>query len=137
MEEHNIIFDYYNGRFSYMKLIMDKLNRHSIEKTIIGEIFNTFLSRLDSNEIHEIVIYSSLFENKINSLGNEQKMMLLNNLYNCYIKNMILNFSNGDMDAVIYFFKDLEEKIKIYSCYYGLYGEDGYFKEKNQRITIR
>ena len=137
MEFENIKFDYYNSRFSYMRYIMESLNKSSIEQAIVGEIFNTFLSRYDSNGVNELVIYSSLFENKTNSMDENKKMLLLNNLYNCYIKNMMICFSNNDIDSVIYFFNTLQEKIKVYSCYYGLCGEKGYFKNIDMKSLAK
>lgn len=137
MEFESIKFDYYNSRFSYMRYIMEQLNKSSIEQAILGEIFNTFVSRYDSNEVNEIVIYSSMFENKINKLDENKRYELLNNLYNCYIKNMIINFSNGDMDAVILFFNNLQDKIKSFSGYYGICGEKGYFNSLDNKAFIR
>ncbi len=141
MGENIIKFDHYSNRFSYLRFIMETLDRGNIEEAIVGQIFNTFLSRLDSNEIAEIVIYSSLFESKVNSLEKDRKQELLNNLYDCYIKGMIINYSNGDVEAVIYFFKTLMEKVKMYSGYYGIYGEEGCFKSiekrENNYIKVR
>ena len=97
MEFESIKFDYYNSRFSYMRYIMEQLNKSSIEQAILGEIFNTFVSRYDSNEVNEIVIYSSMFENKINKSDENKRYELLNNLYNCYIKNMIINFIRSNL----------------------------------------
>lgn len=133
MKGNYIKFDYYSQRFSYLRFIMESLDRGNIEEAIVGQIFNTFLSRLDSNEIEEIVIYSSLFESRVNSLKEEEKQELLINLYNCYIKEMVINYSNRDMDTVIYFFKALMEKVKMYSGYYGIYGEEGCFKSIENR----
>ena len=137
MDNDFMKFDHYNSRFSYMKLIMDTLDRYEIEKIIVGEVFNVFSSRLDSNEIKEIVIYSSLFESKINKLNDVDKKALLNDLYEKYVKNIILNFSNGDIDAVIMFFNELEDKIKVISGYYGIYGEEGYFNNVNERLILK
>ena len=129
-------FDYYNSGFSYLKLIMEELERYEIEKLIVGEVFNVFMSKLDSNEVKEMIVYSSLFENKINKLNDREKKALLNNLFEKYIKNIILNFSNEDIDAVIMFFKELEDQVKVISGYYGLYGEEGYFNSLDRRKSI-
>lgn len=130
-------FDYYNSTFSYMKVIMEELDRYNIEKLIIEEVFNTFLNRKDASEIEEIVIYSSLFENKINKLDENSRKNLLNDLYNNYIKNIILNFSNNDVDAVIVFFDELQGKIKSISGYYGLFGDNGYFNHMEEKLSNR
>ncbi len=136
MENTRFILDYYNSVFSYMKLIMDNLDKTNIEKLVVREIFNTFLNRFDNNDIKEIVIYSALFENKINKLDKEEKNNLYNNLYNDYIKEIIINYSNGEMDRVITIYRDLEEKIKVLSGYYGIYGEEGYFYRMSNKKII-
>ena len=136
METQNIKFDYYNARFSYIRYIMESLNKSSNEQAIVGEIFNTFLSNLDNNEINEIVIYSALFEKKINEMALEERKEKIEFLYDCYIKSMMVSFSNNDIDALIFFYKGLENKIKEISCYYGIYGEDGYFNYVNNKASI-
>ena len=49
---------------------------------------------------------------------------------------MMVSFSNNDIDALIFFYKGLENKIKEISCYYGIYGEDGYFNYVNNKASI-
>ena len=138
METQNIKFDYYNSRFSYLKFIMEYLHKSESENMIVGEIFNNFLSKMDSNEIKEIILYSALFENNVLKMSKEKRDELLNNIYDCYIKSMMAHFSNKNMEALAFFYNKLSEKIKIISGYYGLYGDNGYFDTlKNNQIISR
>ena len=127
MEINDIKFDYYSLIFTYIKLIMESLNKTTIEGLVVREIFNVFFNRMDSNEIEEMVIYSSLFENRINKMNNQERNDLLNNLYESYIKNIMINYTNRDMDAVISFYDELNNKIKSISGYYELHNENEYF----------
>ena len=136
MEMQNMKFDYYNSRFSYMRLIMELLNKYNVEQIVVGEIFNSFLSGLDANEIKEMIIYSSLFENKLYGMNEEERNILLNNLYECYIKSMIVNFSNNDVEAFTFFYEGLEERVKMISGYYGIYGEDGFIDYVNKTSFV-
>ena len=136
MEINDIKFDYYSLIFTYIKLIMESLNKTTIEGLVVREIFNVFFNRMDSNEIEEMVIYSSLFENRINKMNNQEKNDLLNNLYEFYIKNIMINYTNRDMDAVIYFYDELNNKIKSISGYYELHNEDEYFDNMSNTKVI-
>ena len=137
MNNNIVETDLYNSRFSYIKLIMEYLEKKEIEKIVVGEIFNNFFTNIDNENIDELVIYSSLFENRINMLNQLSKKNLLNNLYDCYIKNLIINFSNRDMEMTNYFLVELDNKIKMLSGYYGLY-EKGYFNNKeNKKLTLK
>ncbi len=134
MENLNIKFDHYKSRFNYLRFIMERLNKSEVEHTIVGEVFNTVLSNMDSREIDEMVIYSSLFESKVLKMGEDEQAELLNNLYDCYIKSMMVHFSNNDVEALSFFYKRLEEIIKIISCYYGTYGEEGFLNYFDKKI---
>lgn len=116
-------FDYYNNSFSYVKVIMKNLN-NNMEELVMRDIFNEMVRDMDSNNIYEMLIVSSLFEKKLNSLNKAQKDDLLNNLYSCYIKPMFLNYMNDEKDMVKFFFNSLNNKIVSLSSFYGLFGEN-------------
>ena len=120
---NNELFDYYNNSFSYVKVIMKNLN-NNLESYVMREIFNEIVNDMDSNKIYEMLIVSSLFEKKLNSFNNEQKRNLINNLYSCYIKPMILNYSNNEMEMTKYFFDSLNSKVVSLSGFYGIFGDD-------------
>lgn len=120
---NNELFDYYNNSFSYVKVIMKNLD-NNLESYVMREIFNEIVNDMDSNKIYEMLIVSSLFEKKLNSFNNEQKRNLINNLYSCYIKPMILNYSNNEMEMTKYFFDSLNSKVVSLSGFYGIFGDD-------------
>ncbi len=120
---NNELFDYYNNIFSYVKVIMKNLD-NNLESYVMREIFNEIVNDMDSNKIYEMLIVSSLFEKKLNSFNNEQKRNLINNLYSCYIKPMILNYSNNEMEMTKYFFDSLNSKVVSLSGFYGIFGDD-------------
>ena len=120
---NNELFDYYNNSFSYVKVIMKNLD-NNLESYVMREIFNEIVNDMDSNKIYEMLIVSSLFEKKLNSFNNEQKRNLINNLYSCYIKPMILNYSNNEMEMTKYFFDSLNSKVVSLSGFYGMFGDD-------------
>ncbi len=121
--DRNEKFDYYNNSFSYVKIIMKNLN-NSLEECVVREIFNEMVSDMDSNDIYEMLIISSLFEKKLNSLSETQKNKLLNDIYTCYIKPMIINYAHDEMDLVKLFFNSLKNKVLSMSGFYGLFGDN-------------
>lgn len=116
-------FDYYNNSFSFVKVIMKNLN-NNLEEFVMREIFNEMAGDMDSNGIYEMLIVSSLFEKKLNSLNETQKNKLLNDIYTCYIKPMIINYAHDEMDLVKLFFNSLKSKVLSMSGFYGLFGDN-------------
>lgn len=123
---NNEKFDYYNNTFSYMKIIMKNLNsdKKNLEVMVIKSLFNDIVEEMDSNKIYEMIIISSLFEKKINSLNENEKRRLINDLYSCYIKSMIVNYVNNEMTMVKFFFDSLYSRVLDISGFYGVFGDN-------------
>ena len=126
MEFDEIKYDYYTNTFNYLKLIMDYLIKkgHSINETfIVRECFNNFSSDMNEEDIKRLVICSSLFEKKLISMPKNEQNMLIDLIYSCYIKGMIINYSNSDYETSKVFYNTMNNKVLEYSGYIGLFGE--------------
>ena len=115
-------FKNYFKMYSYLKIIMELLNKENdIENFVIGEIFNDKIKDMNDEDIKYMYIYSALFENRLLKMDNESRKNIINVLYESYIKSMIVNFSNGNIDAANVFYNMLDERVKMISEYYGIY----------------
>ena len=115
-------FKNYFKMYSYLKIIMELLNKeNNIENFVISEIFNDKIKDINEEDIKYMYIYSALFENRLLKMDNESRKNIINILYENYIKSMIVNFSNGNIDAANVFYNMLDERVKMISEYYGIY----------------
>ena len=122
---NNELFDYYDNIFSYVKVIMkNSKNENNLEKLVIRDIFNEVVGEMDSNKIYEMLIISSLFEKKLKELNKVEREKTINNMYSCYIKPMILNYTNNCNDMVKFFFEALNNKVLSISGFYGIFGDN-------------
>ena len=135
--DNNKLFDYYDNIFSYVKVIMKNVKNENknMDMFVVKEIFNKIVNDMDSEKIYEMLVVSSLFEKKFNLLNNNLKEKMINDLYSCYIKPMILNYSNNEMEMTKYFFDNLNNKIVDISGFYGIFGEDINIFRENVKKT--
>lgn len=135
--DNNELFNYYDNIFSYVKVIMKNVKNENknMEMFVVKEIFNKIVNDMDSEKIYEMLVVSSLFEKKFNLLNNNLKEKMINDLYSCYIKPMILNYSNNEMEMTKYFFDNLNNKIVSISGFYGIFGENINIFRENVKKT--
>ncbi len=132
MKFEEISFDYYNTTFSYIKIMMEYLvkNGHPyLENVVMQEIFNQIYSDLDSDEIRDNVFVSALIEKRLMEMDSNQLSLFINNIYESYLKQMILNFDHN-FETTKVFYDRLNNKMIEYSGYYGIYGEKEKVKSK-------
>ena len=134
---NNEMFDYYGNVFSYMKIIMGISNNKKRE-FVVKEIFNEKINQIDSNimkdELYKMIIFSSLFEKKLNQLSDNKKKKYISDINSCYIEPMILNYINGEQELVDYFFEALKNKIIVFSGFLGLFEDSINIINKNKKI---
>lgn len=130
-------FDYYNNSFSFMKYIMNNINssKKNLESLVVSDIFNNIVNDMDSQKIYEMIIYSSLFEKKVNEINIKDKKNIINNLYELYIQPMILNYVNNEMEMTEFFFNSLKNKVVSLSGFYGIFGDNMEMFHENIKKT--
>ena len=126
----NVKFDYYDEIPSYVRIIMEMASENDkpLEKFIIKDVFNKILNTWNSEQIKEMVIVSSFFENYLYSLEPVDRIILNDKLYSTYIKSIILCNNIGDFNLVNRFFDRCYDKVKEMTGYYG-------FLENNEIIA--
>lgn len=132
----NEMFDYYGNTFSFAKVIMENVNdkKKDLKALVVKEIFNEIVNNMDSNEIYEMVIYSSMFEKRLNELNVYEKKNYINNLQSCYLEPMIVNYINSEKEMVKFFFDSLKNKIISFSGFYNSFGDNiEVFRDKIQK----
>lgn len=116
MKFSEIKVDYYDNTASYVKYIMKLLEKEdTLENIIVKEIYNGILNTYDDEKakdtINKNAMLYGLLENKILSINGKEKIKLLDELYNGFIKGMFHNYANGDLDSVKYFFDRMQERV--------------------------
>jgi hypothetical protein len=121
--------DYYDYILSYYKLVMQKVEiKGSLKQVIVKEIFNGILNCLDKDSLEiklkEIFYSTALLENKLIQMNNDERKIVVKELYDNYILPMIYSYQNGDLDLVKMLFVYMHDKIMEISGYYGIFGEN-------------
>ena len=116
--------DYYTNFISYIKIIMEKsVSIDSYENIVVMEIYNDILNSKEDNEdfMHEMIITTSLFENKLYTFDKEKRIQFIKMFYESYLYSMIHCYYNNDIEAVKMLFNLMNERVKEQVGYYSLY----------------
>ncbi len=110
----------YFNMYSYIHVIMDLLGKtEGLENFVIAEIFNEKIRNMDDGDIGYMSRYSGLFENRLLNMSENERMELAKTLYYTYIAQMVINFSNGNIETAYILYDSLENRVKEVSGTYG------------------
>lgn len=128
-ELNSISFDYYNNMPSYVKYGLNLLPENEeleVKKDIIKDIYNFILSMYSREKLEEICTLSMLFESRINKLSIDEKTRISSLLFN-HLNKMIYDFYGREE-----LFDEMNESVKMFTGYYGIFGKYDEFSEKAQ-----
>ena len=120
--------DYYNERFSYIKLVVESLIKYGIEidEKLIGEVFNGVISLYPEVNRGKVLIESSfvgaLLERKMKLLTDAEKEKNFLWIYNDYIAPLIPLYTYNNQYALMDCLDNSLFAMKSQVGYYGIYG---------------
>lgn len=120
--------DYYNERFSYIKLVVESLIKYGkeINEELIGEVFNGTMNLYADSEKERFLIESSLvgalIESRMKLLTNAEKEKYLLWIYNDYIAPLVPLYTYNNQCALMDCLDNSLFAMKSHVGYYGIYG---------------
>ena len=117
---------FFEGTYLYYVINGLKINEEQ-EIAFIREVFYSLISRLYQEEslknfLFALVSVSTLLRSRVDSYGEKERLDFFKKVYDTYINALITNYRNGNYETASAFLLMMNEKIKMLSGYYGLYG---------------